>query len=171
MVVLGNEVMEELLENGLIADDYENIGVQLQPAGFDLRLDKIWRFRTRGTIDFTNDNRQLTDLVELTDDVDDGEYIILGAGAYIVRFKETVKIPSDCLAITRPRSSLVRCGASIQSGFGDPGYEGKYQVLLLVHNDRGIKLMRGARIAQVVFLATSGVDAEYDGIYQNEGVD
>lgn len=86
-------------------------------------------------------------------------------------FNEVVEIPPDVMAIARPRSSLLRMGATIETAVWEPGYKGRSQSLLIVHNPEGIKIKRNARLMQLIFFRLEN-DAEklYDGIYQGENI-
>jgi len=91
-----------------------------------------------------------------------------GPGYYLVRFNETVNMPLDLAAIGKPRSSLLRMGAFMVSAVWDPGYRGRSISLLAVGNPRGIRIKRGARIIQLVFIKVLGETTGYQGIYQGE---
>ena len=51
------------------------------------------------------------------------------------------------MALGRPRSSLLRCGASLHTAVWDAGYRGRSQSLLVVHHPAGLRLGRDARVA------------------------
>jgi dUTP pyrophosphatase len=50
----------------------------------------------------------------------------------------------------------------------DAGYSGRGEGLLIVHNPRGVRLQRGARIAQLVVFRLTASTSAYAGQYQNE---
>ncbi len=149
------------LVEGMIDPD-----LQIQPAGIDLTVAEIYRFTGPGQLDFTNRERRLAELspVEFNRD----GWAILGPGYYLVRFNETVNMPLDLAAIGKPRSSLLRMGAFMVSAVWDPGYRGRSISLLAVGNPRGIRIKRGARIIQLVFIKVLGETTGYQGIYQGE---
>lgn len=62
-----------------------------------------------------------------------------------------MSIPRDAAAIGRARSSLLRCGATLETALWDPGYRGRSQSLLVVYNPAGLKLKKKARLMQLVF--------------------
>jgi dUTP pyrophosphatase len=143
--------------------------VQVQMCGVELTLQKVERFTSEGTLGFENSDRKLPDLKEVA--FDQSGWADLEKGAYLVTFNEIVCIPKDLTAIARPRSSLLRSGASLETALWDPGYRGRSQSLLLVHNPCGLRLKKGARMMQLLFLELSG-DAEkvYSGRYQGENI-
>jgi dUTP pyrophosphatase len=126
---------------------------QFQPAGIDVTLREAYRFRSAGKIDFDNKERKISDVEPLPFSAADD--VALQPGAYKVMFNEYVRIPKDAAAICLPRSSLLRCGATLECALWDPGYEGRSEALLLVHNEHGITLKRSAKIGQMVFIRLS----------------
>lgn len=93
----------------------------------------------------------------------------LPPGAYIVRYREYVKIPDDCIALAIPRSSLLRMGATLYTAVWDPGYKGRGYGLLAVFNNRGIVLEKGAQIAQLVYIKMTGrTSFTYRGTFYGE---
>jgi dUTP pyrophosphatase len=167
MILSSEEIKERILKERLI-ENFIDLETQLQPASFDLSLDEIYLLTSSASIDFTNKERKLPNYkkIEFIND-----WIDLSEGIYLVSFNEIVNIPNDLLAFVRPRSSLVRSGATIFSSLWDPGYSGKSNCLLVVLNENGIRIKKNARIAQMVFLKLSSPAAKtYSGIYQKEGV-
>ena len=123
---------------------------QTQMCGVELTLQKIERFLTAGAVAFDNKERKLpeTELVNF----DEMGWIELPAGSYLVTFNEIVNIPKDVAAMARARSTLLRCGATLETALWDPGYRGRSQSLLVVYNPQGLKLKKNARLMQLVFL-------------------
>ncbi len=142
---------------------------QTQMCGVELTLQKIERFITAGAVAFDNKERKLpeTELVNF----DEMGWIELTAGAYLVTFNEIVNIPKDVAAMARARSTLLRCGATLETALWDPGYRGRSQSLLVVYNPLGLKLKKNARLMQLVFLRLEK-EAEklYSGKYQGENI-
>ena len=143
--------------------------VQTQMCGMELTVQKIERFISAGAVAFDNIERELprTELM----DFDSSGWIDLAAGAYLVTFNEIVNVPRDAAALARARSTLLRCGASLETALWDPGYRGRSQSLLVVYNPHGLRLKKNARLMQLVFLRL-GKEAEkvYAGKYQGENI-
>jgi dUTP pyrophosphatase len=88
-----------------------------------------------------------------------------------VVFNEIVNIPKDVAALARPRSSLLRSGATLETALWDPGYRGRSQSLLVVYNPFGLRLKRNARLMQLVFLRLDNeAEKVYTGKYQGENI-
>jgi len=167
MILSSEEIKERILKEKLI-ENFIDLETQLQPASFDLTLDEIYLLTSSASIDFSNKERKLPNYKKIEFNND---WIGLNEGIYLISFNEIVNIPNDLLAFLRPRSSLIRSGATIFSSLWDPGYSGKSNCLLVVLNENGIKLKKNARIAQMVFFKLSSVASKtYSGIYQREGI-
>jgi len=167
MILSCEEIKERILKEKLI-ENFVDLDTQLQPASFDLTLDEIFLLTSSASIDFTNKERKLPNYKKIEFNED---WIELNEGIYLVSFNEIVNIPNDLIAFVRPRSSLIRSGATIFSSLWDPGYSGKSNCLLVILNENGIRLKKNARIAQIVFFKLSSPSSKtYSGIYQNEGI-
>ena len=140
---------------------------QLQPNGIDLTLNSIRRFCTEGHIGFDNTERKLPSYESV--DFDTAGWAHLDQGSYIVTFNEKINMPDNLIALARPRSSILRSGASIESAVWDAGYSGRSESLLVVFNKSGLKLSKNARIVQLVFIQLDQPTSEpYSGAYQGE---
>jgi dUTP pyrophosphatase len=84
--------------------------------------------------------------------------ITLRPAAYLIDFKETVRVPRNCMTSIYPRSSLWRSGVNV-------GYEGALGTLVEVKNPHGVVLFRDAKLAQIVFELRETVEV-YNSIYQ-----
>ncbi|MBI2079322.1 deoxyuridine 5'-triphosphate nucleotidohydrolase [Candidatus Micrarchaeota archaeon] len=139
---------------------------QFQPCGVDITLKEAYKFRTAGKIDFDNKERKISEVEPVQFQ---NEEVALQPGAYKVIFNEYVKIPKDAAAFCFPRSSLLRCGVTLECAVWDPGYEGRSEALLVVRNEHGLVLKKNAKIEQMVFVklaeATSSL---YSGVYKGE---
>ncbi|MEM4216056.1 MAG: deoxyuridine 5'-triphosphate nucleotidohydrolase [Candidatus Anstonellales archaeon] len=156
---------EHLISSSLVSDFLSN--EQFQPAGVDLTLKKIFSFKGMGKVDFDNSERKISECKELNFGKDG--WIKLKQGAYKVSFNEYIKIPQDMMALVFPRSSLLRCGATLHTAVWDPGYEGRGEMLLTVHNKKGIMLKRNAKIGQMIFVRLVEKTGEgYSGTYKWE---
>jgi dUTP pyrophosphatase len=142
---------------------------QTQMCGIELTVQRIERFSSAGAISFDNSERELPRTEPM--DFDLSGWIELAPGAYLVTFNEIVKIPLDVAALARPRSTLQRCGATMETALWDPGYRGRSQSLLVVYNPQGLRLKRNARLMQLVFMnLCKEAEKGYTGRYQGENI-
>jgi dUTP pyrophosphatase len=140
---------------------------QLQPNGIDLTLRSISLFSSQGTIG-TEGKRSLSELSPL---VFDGlGYVELTQGQYLITFNEIVHLPKNIMALAETRSSLLRCGVTIETAVWDAGYEGRSQSLMVVHNRYGFRLKKDARVIQLIFFRLTGETEGYQGIFQGENL-
>ena len=139
---------------------------QFQPCGIDITLKEVYGFKNAGVIDFDNKERKISEVEPIHFENDK---VTLKPGAYKVVFNEYVKIPQDVAALCLPRSSLLRCGVGLNCAVWDPGYEGRSEALLVVHNIHGISFKRNAKIGQMIFIKLAeGASALYEGKYKGE---
>ncbi len=172
MILSKNEINELMKLDPPLVEDMIDPDTQIQVNGCELTVDRIFAFAgagaSRGTgagaIAFENSERVLSECAELTFD-DDG-WIYLPAGSYKIVSREIVHIPKDAIAIARPRSSLLRCAVSVETAVWDAGYKGKSECLLIVFNEAGFRLKRGARVVQLLFMGLASGTEGYDGVYQ-----
>lgn len=76
--------------------------------------------------------------------------------------------PCYVVPVVFPRSTLFRSGVSFESSKTDPGYSGKLTFALTNHGSDPFVFELGARVANIVFMATVGdIQREYGG--QQEG--
>ncbi|MFC2056103.1 deoxyuridine 5'-triphosphate nucleotidohydrolase [Chloroflexota bacterium] len=168
--VLSKQDIHRLLQQkSPLIEGYINIEEQLQPNGFDLTLREIAMLQTRGSIATSNSQRLVSDLAPL---VFDGlDFIDLMPDAYTITYNEIVHLPNNVMALARPRSSLLRCGVTVNTAVWDAGYSGRSQSLMVVYNPQGFRLQRNARIVQLVFLQLTEETEGYHGVYQGENTD
>jgi dUTP pyrophosphatase len=144
-------------------DEHEHV----QPNGVDLSLDAVWRFAEAGALSVHDRERRLPRRDEVAPDADG--WFDLPPATYGIRYAEAIDMPTDCGGLCFPRSSLLRMGLTVPTAVWDAGYSGRGEGLLLVTNPHGVRLQRGARIAQlVVFRLTQPTTRGYRGRYLNE---
>lgn len=164
-MILNDENLHQLIKIGMI-ESICDPSIQLTPNGIDLTLKKVEKFTDKGQIDFTNEQRKLPTTQEIPFTTD---WVHLDKGCYKVTFNEIVTIPSDTIALARPRSSLLRSGATIESAVWDAGFHGISISLLVVYNPYGISLQKNARLIQLFFIKMSQkAHKTYQGIYQED---
>ena len=145
-----------------------DIEKQVQPNGIDLTLRDIALLQSPGRIAVEDSQRLVSDLAPL---VFDGlGFIDLVPGIYSITYNEIVHLPTNIMALARPRSSLLRCGVTVDTAIWDAGYSGRSQSLMVVYNPQGFRLQRNARIIQLIFLRLSQKTEGYKGAYQRENI-
>ncbi len=165
-VLSKQDIYSLLQQEPPLVEGYIDLETQVQPNGFDLTLLEVAMLQTPGRLAASNSQRLVSGLAPL---VFDGlGFIDLLPGAYILTYNEIAHLPNNLMALARPRSSLLRCGVTIDTAVWDAGYSGRSQSLMVVHNPQGFRLQRNARVIQLVFLRLSEETEGYQGAYQGE---
>jgi dUTP pyrophosphatase len=168
MILTKDDILSLLSTTPPLVENLVDVETQVQPNGVDLSLSSAARFEGRGAIDYDNRQRVLPDPAPLPFDGDG--WLEMAPGCYLVTYNETVNLPADVMAIGRPRSSMLRAGATVETAVWDAGYRGRSQSLLTVHNPAGLRLTRNARVVQLVFFRLSQETDGYTGMYQGENL-
>jgi dUTP pyrophosphatase len=151
-----------------LIEGYLNLDEQVQPNGFEITLRDVAALETAGYVAASNKDRVVSQLKTMP--FDNSGNLSLLPGSYMITYNEIVHIPKNIMALGRPRSSLLRCGANVGLAVWDAGYEGRSQSLLIVYNPKGFTVQKNARVAQLVFLTLTGETEAYKGIYQGENI-
>ena len=152
-----------------LIEGYIDLEEQVQPNGIDLTLREVALLQSPGKIAVKNSQRVVSDLAPL---VFDGlGFIDLVPGTYIITYNEIVHLPKNVMALARPRSSLLRCGVTVNTAAWDAGYSGRSQSLMVVYNSQGFRLQKNARIVQLIFFQLTQETGGYRGAYQKENID
>lgn len=169
MAVLSGQDVHRLINKAPpLVEGWLDLETQLQTNGFDLTLREVALPQSAGKITVANSQRVVPELAPL---VFDGlGYIDLVPGTYIITYNEIVHLPKNIMALGRPRSSLLRCGVTVDTAVWDAGYSGRSQSLMVVYNPGGFRLQRNARIIQLVFFHLTGETEGYRGVYQGENI-
>jgi len=168
--VLSQQDIHRLLQQEPpLIEGYIDLETQVQPNGVDLTLREVAMLQTSGKIATSDSQRLVSGLAPL---VFDGlGFIDLMPGAYIITYNEIVHLPNNVMALARPRSSLLRCGVTVNTAVWDAGYSGRSQSLMVVYNPQGFRVQRNARVVQLVFLRLTQETEGYRGAYQEENID
>ena len=123
----------------------------LQPAGYDLRLDKTFAIYTSELLD-TRDRASIQyKMVE----VSEKEGFVLKPHQFVLGSSiEYIKLPDDVAAFIQARSSIARLGVIIHfvAGFIDPGFEGRITFEMINLNNVPVKIYPKMRVAQIIFM-------------------
>jgi len=152
-----------LVEGGI------NLEEQVQPNGIDLTLREVALLQSSGKIAVKDNQRVISTLAPLV--FDGMDFIDLVPGVYVITYNEIVHLPRDIMALATPRSSLLRCGVTVNTAVWDAGYSGRSQSLMVVYNPQGFRLQRNARIVQLIFFWLTEETEGYHGAYQKENID
>ena len=162
------DIQRLLQQEPPLIEEYINLKEQVQPNGIDFTLREVGMLQSSGKIAAKDKQRLLSGTTPLA--FDGLDFIDLMPGAYIVTYNEIVHLPKNIMALATPRSSLLRCGVTINTAVWDAGYSGRSQSLMVVYNPLGFCLQRNARILQLVFFELTKETEGYQGIYLGENI-
>lgn len=164
-----DELISLLNKKPPLVEQMINPEIQVQPNGIELTLQRVEVHKSSGSIAFDNAERKLPATKTLN--FDNEGWLHLTKGSYKIVYNEVVNIPKNIAAIAKPRSSLLRCGATIETAVWDAGYSGRSESLLVVYNENGFNVKKNARVLQLLFFRLGDeVRKGYSGVYQNENV-
>ena len=167
-VLSQHDIYRLLKQEPPLVEGYVNLEEQVQPNGFDLTLREVALLQSSGKIAVKDTERRLPDLAPLM--FNGLGFIDLVPGIYSITYNEIVHIPKNAMALARPRSSLLRCGVTVDTAVWDAGYCGRSQSLMVVYNTQGFRLQKNARIIQLVFFWLTRETEGYHGAYQHENI-
>jgi len=166
-VLSKSDIYQLLQQKPPLVEGCIDLEQQVQPNGIDLTLREVAMLQSSGKIAVSD--RLVPNLAPL---VFDGlGFIELMPGLYIITYNEIVHLPRNIMALARPRSSLLRCGVTVDTAVWDAGYSGRSQSLMVVYNPQGFRLQKNARVVQLVFLQLTEETEGYQGAYQGENID
>jgi len=162
------DIHQLLKQEPPLIEGWIDLEQQVQPNGVDLTLREVALLQSPGKIAVADSQRLVSDLAPLV--FDGMGFIDLMPGAYIITYNEIVHLPRNIMALATPRSSLLRCGVTVNTAVWDAGYSGRSQSLMVVYNPQGFRLQRNARIVQLVFFKLTEETEGYQGAYQGENM-
>ena len=157
-MILGRyEILKRVKEQKLIDNFYEK---SLQQSGYDLRIKTAYRIE--GNPYLKGDERKLPKIKEVLEDP-----IIINPNEYLLMETiEKVNMPLDLAAVVYPRTTLFRMGLGLRNGVIDPGYTGSLVFGLKNESSLTVKIKKGSRVAQIIFLKVLGETVPYEGVYK-----
>ena len=163
-----NDIRKLINQSPPLLEGFTDLESQLQVNGFEIGVRDVSMLKTPGVIARDNVNRKVSELVPLAYNSD--SFIDLASGQYLITHNEVINLPNNLMALGRPRSSLLRCGVTVNTAVWDAGYSGRSQSLLVVYNPLGFRLQKDARVVQLVFFWLTGETEGYKGKYQGENL-
>ena len=155
-VVLSDRTIKEEMAKGRIVVEPLGEGC-VQPASVDVHLDRrllVFRNSRRPYIDVHEDTSDLTEMVEIEDDIP----FILHPGEFVLASTlEHIELPDDLVARLEGKSSLGRIGLLIHStaGYVDPGWKGHLTLELSNVANLPVTLYYAMKIGQLSYLRLS----------------
>lgn len=98
---------------------------------------------------------QGSDLYRVKNIPQDGQFAISPGETFSVYAKEELDIPADVFALAIPVGNLYKLGLIPETSFADPGYHGKFHLILCNYSNRIVNLRVGDPLARL-FVARLG---------------
>ncbi|MET3690127.1 dCTP deaminase [Priestia megaterium] len=138
---------------------------QIQPASVDLRIGSSYLKIEEHQIGVMSLDQEIK-----YEHLKSDEIIIPPHSFLLATTLEYIKLPNDLTAFVEGRSSIGRMGLFIQNaGWVDPGFEGQITLELYNANRLPIRLIKGWRICQLVFVEMDQSTVNpYRGKYQGQ---
>jgi deoxycytidine triphosphate deaminase len=162
-VILTGAEIEDLIHTYKMIQKYKDLGLQVQPAGFDVTLKSVDTVIGHGAIANPN-HKALPPRYSIQPNEDD-VFQLSGNTTYIMQCNEIFKIPVSISAFAYARSTLMRMGVLFTSAMIDAGYEGPLE--FAIKTTVPIQLEKDCRFSQIIFHRHEPTRA-YDGSYQNK---
>ena len=153
-MVRNAEFVERQLKGSIIGKRAQN--------GFDLSLKEVKCIQGSGIVHKNKTDVPMYIPVPLTEE----GYYLLSKGVYSITFNEGVEVPGEHCGMIKTRSSLIRNGCVIDSGWYDTGFKVPEMGAMLFVNSDSIKIEKDARVAQLILFEAEDTD-NYDGQFQN----
>lgn len=140
----------------------------IQPQGVDVRVKEIREVEGSGRVQKDRTFLPKYHPLEVREDIYGDKYYKLLPGRYYeVILVEGFNIPNGRALDFKTRSSLVRCGAIVESGQFDAGFKTENGgCFIYVTNEIDIEV--GARIAQAIVTETDSSEDLYNGQWQGD---
>lgn len=153
---------QRMIDQGVLFN-LKDPAIQCQQNGVDLHVKEFYELTSSGTIyknrSIISEKRNI-----LPTKCAEGTFWYFPAGYYGVTFYEGVNLPAAVSAEIKVRSSLLRSGVIIKSGWFDSGFHTEHLGCFALIN-REVDIEEGSRVAQIVFYHSDSCKL-YNGQFQ-----
>lgn len=150
---------EKIIEAGILTGE----GYEVTCNGIDLTIKEVYKLSGPGIL--YQNSKELPSKTKINAKND--MFNLIKGNCYDIITNQHVKVPENMAAWLIQRSTLNRMGGFITSGLYDSGFENYIGCVLHCRND--VKLEKGARIAQIIFIKADPASL-YQGQYQSNEV-
>ncbi|HUQ85698.1 MAG TPA: dCTP deaminase [Candidatus Limnocylindrales bacterium] len=166
-MVLGPKKLLQLVKKiKLVENLSERELINPEGAGFDLRLDEVYKISGKAFLGVTERHTADIDLVEKFDPKQVRDITIKPGDFFLIKTIESVNMPDNLTASITPRSTTYRSGLVIRTGNVPPGYCGGLTFGLKNEGPVPVTIEMGARIVHIQFSEVAGGGNMYRGQWQ-----
>ena len=166
-MILGiDELLKLVKEKKLVENLSERELKNPEGAGFDLRIEELYKIEGKGFLGVEERETPQTKLIARFNSQKPAKVSLAPKTYYLMRTIEKLNMPENLLAIFTPRSTLFRSGVYIFGGQTAPGYKGKLTVGIYNFRDEEFELEMGSRVFHIMFFEVKGKSNLYRGQWQ-----
>ena len=140
--------------------------------GYDLRMDNTIKILSeKNKRDVPTINTTMEDLNSLYSTFtipEDGVFLLKPLRRCLISTLELIKMPTNVVGITKPKSTLSRLGLDVASVVIEPNWTGNITLELFNKTTRNIALYPRMPICQILFFTGEEPSAVYTGKYQGD---
>lgn len=166
-MILGPKQLLELVKKKKLVEGLsERELTNPEGAGFDLRLDEVYKISGKAYLGITERHTADINLVKKFDSKKNNKIIIKPGDFFLVKTIESVNMPDNLTASITPRSTTYRSGLMLRTGNVPPGYCGGLTFGLVNEGPINVTIEMGARFVHIQFNEVSGGGNMYRGQWQ-----
>ncbi len=166
MILGPKELLKLVKKQKLVENLSERELTNPEGAGFDLRLDEVYKISGKAFLGVTERHTAEIKLVKKYDEKKVNKIIIKPGDFYLVKTIESVNMPDNLTASITPRSTTYRSGLVLRTGNVPPGYCGGLTFGLHNAGPVTVTMELGARFVHIQFSEVSGGGNMYRGQWQ-----
>ena len=166
MILGPKQLLQLVKEKKLVENLSERELTNPEGAGFDLRLDEVYKISGKALLGETHRHTAEVELVAKYEEGKSNSIVIKPGDFYLVKTIESVNMPENLTANMKPRSTTFRSGIFIRTGNIPPGYCGGLTFGLKNEGPVEVTIEMGARIIHVQFEEVQGGGNLYRGQWQ-----
>ena len=166
MILGPNELLKLVKSKKLVENLSQRELTNPEGAGFDLRLDEVYKISGDAFLGETHRKTADVKLVKKYDEKKKGSIKIKPGDFFLVKTIESVNMPDNLTANITPRSTTYRSGLMLRVGNVPPGYCGGLTFGLKNAGPITVEIELGARIVHIQFSEVKGGGNMYRGQWQ-----
>jgi len=166
-MILGPKKLLELVKTKKLVEGLSQRElINPEGAGFDLRLDEVYKISGEAFLGETHRKTADIELVEKYVKKEKRAVTIHPGDFYLVKTMESFNMPSNLTANFKPRTTTFRSGLFLRTGNVSPGYKGPVTFALKNEGPITVVIEMGARFVHVQFEEVKGGGSLYRGQWQ-----
>lgn len=164
MIISPRELLKLVKTKKLVEGLSERELTNPEGAGFDLRIDEVYKISGKA---FLGETHRTTPEIKSVAKYGKHKSIKIKPGDFfLVKTIEKINLPINLSAVILPRTTTFRSGLFIRTGPIQPGYSGELTFGLKNEGPITVEIEMGARFVHVLFHEIKGLGSKYRGQWQ-----